>query len=79
VKAALDRVEEELIILKAEMVMCHLGYRFNSGEWRSRGIAMSHSPGHAAMAAQKAAMWDEFAQRAKYVFNETVPHHNIIQ
>jgi hypothetical protein len=77
-KAALDRAKEELIILKAEMVMCYLGYQSNSREWNCRGQTMAHSPGHVAIAAQKAAMWDGFAKRAKTVFNEVVTGHSVI-
>ena len=78
-RAGLDRSDEEISILHAEMGMIYDGYHHMAGEWRGRAETMARLglTTHAATAWEKEEIWLEFAERAKLEFNVLVP--NIIQ
>ena len=72
-RAGLDRAEEELMELVAEMGMIHKGYKRMARKWEKKARKMAGHPAHVAMAREKEDIWLEFAARAKEQFSVTVP------
>ena len=74
-RAGLDRSDEEISILHAEMGMIYSGYHHMAKEWRDRAEKMSELgyETHAASAWTRDEIWLEFAERAGSEFNSVAP------
>ena len=74
-RAGVDRSDEEIAVLHAEMRMIYKGYLHMAGKWAQRAETMArlgHSA-HVQTAREKEEIWLEFAQRAKTDFNAVSP------
>ena len=71
-RLGLSRVEEEIIILQAEMHMCYTSYKRQADEWRRRAGTAGDKPGAVAFARGWADMWDRYAERARTTFEKIV-------
>ncbi|VDC06701.1 unnamed protein product [Peniophora sp. CBMAI 1063] len=74
-RAGVDRSDEEIGVLHAEMGMVHMGYGHMAEEWGERALLMDElgHDTHAATAWEREDIWLEFAARAKEQFNLIVP------
>ena len=74
------RCREEIIILRAEMQMCYLGYRSRARAWVKRGTRMAGHRAHEFMARENAGHWNDLAAYARKRFNQCftdVIHQNL--
>lgn len=75
-RAGLDRANEEIRVLRAEMRMIHKGYGSMANDWAKRAQLMEDVEGgeaHVMTAWAKEEVWREHSQRAKQEFNRILP------
>ena len=65
----MTRCTEELIILRAEMQMCYLGYTSKARLWAGKRNAVAGSSPHTYMAEDYIHQWWDLAAYAKSRFN----------
>lgn len=75
-RAGVDRSNEEIAVLQAEMGMIHRGYQKMAEDWATRARVMEaveDGEAHVASACAQEEIWLEFADRARIEFNRIVP------
>ena len=73
-KARCKRWEEEVLILKHEMIWTQLWFGNQKKKWeeRMKAAKMASKPGHHAYAAKQASIWSQFQEHARMEFEGIV-------